>query len=133
MFTPGAAECLEVRVQVIDGRDLHLQLLEVDLYTQQLVCKDSVGAHVHLPLASVTAVWQRRRLIHRSLSLWAGVLLAGALGAVLILGGEAPRNAVAAVALGGLVGALAGIGVLKMLDNWEVLYEWKSLYDRAAA
>ena len=128
-----ASERLDVRVETLEGRELQLQLIEVDLEAQQLVCRDSVGAQVRVALSSVQAVWQKQRLLHRSLSLWFCSLLAGGAGAAVIVAQAAPRIVVGGVAAGGLVGAVAGIALLKMLDNWDRLYEWKSLYERAAA
>lgn len=131
MFGRGAVERLDVLVRMKDGRELSLQLLEVDLYDQQLVCRDECGAPVSIPLASVTAVWQYRRLIHRSLALWFGVVLVGGLGAASILSGQGSRILVGGIAFGALLGALAGLGALKLFDDWEAFYELKQLYPDA--
>ena len=132
LFASGE-ERLDVWVQNEDGSEIEFRLLEVDLFEHQLVGRDRFGAPIHLPLANVKAVWQRRRLIGRSLSLWFGAVLTSAVaGAVIFAGDRSVRGALGAV-FGALLGAIAGLGLLLVFDKWEALYQRFLLYEKAAA
>ncbi len=131
MFT-SERERLDVRVHDHEGRQLEFQLLEVDLDANQLVGRDCVGAPIRLPLPTLKAVWQRRRLVGRSLSIFFGTLLVSAFGGAVLSAGGASSSVDAAV-YGAFFGAIAGFGLLGVLDHWGALYQWKLLYERAAA
>ena len=124
MFGSGE-ERLDVWVLNEDGSEREFRLLEVDLFERHLVGRARFGVPIRIPLANVTAVWQRRRLIGRSLSLWLGVVLTGA-------GAGALRGAMGAV-VGALLGAIGGLMLLLVSDRWKALYQRFLLYEKASS
>jgi hypothetical protein len=125
-----AREAVEVRLETDEGVSLECRLLEVDLDRRELVGRVINGRSLVLPLPRVRAVWHKRRRTGRALSIWFATLAAcatagGALGSTATARGSVTTGAV----LGALLGAIAGIGVLFLFDNWRGLYEWVPMYD----
>ena len=132
LFGEPGPQPLDVRVECQDGTNIDFRLLELTLDGGEVLGREPTGSAVVLPLDRVKTVWHHRRRSGRALSLWFGTMLStAAAGGALA---AATGWGVAQGALGGaLLGTLAGIGVMVLLDKWKALYQWVRLFDRAAA
>jgi len=130
---PAGPQPLDVRVECQDGTSLDFRLLELTLDGGEVVGREPTGSSVVLPLDRVKTVWHHRRRSGRALSLWFGTMLSTA-GVGGVLAAATGWAGVAQGTLGGaLLGTLAGLGVVLLLDKWKALYQWVRLFDRAAA
>jgi len=111
-----------VHVDLVDGSSEQMQLLEVDLDGRELIGRIPRGRGLTVPLERVKAVWERRRLSGRALSIWFATLVSIATLGTVVAGG---RGLVG----GALLGAIAGIGVTIVFDESKALYKWVPLYD----
>jgi hypothetical protein len=130
VFAPNARENVEARLDLAEGVSLECRLLQIDLDRGELVGKTRTGASLNIPLTRVRAVWHKRRRRGRALSIWfATLLLSGAAGGMLGAPMSGWGKFQSGAVLGALLGAIAGVGVVFLIDGWRALHEWIPMYD----